>query len=133
MAKRPKAAAWLVGIAGALILLSSAAHGFLGWKAVRAAIAPRLDAEALQDLALGWTYGSAAMAAFGVLILASVARIRRGLAGARLLPAVVGAAYTIYGTAATAYSGGHPHFPVAFVLPGLLLLAGALLAQGDAA
>jgi hypothetical protein len=133
MARKTAVAAWLVGSAAALILLSSAAHGFLGWKAVRAAIAPRLGPEELQDLALGWTYGSAAMAAFGVLGLVSAARIGRGRPGARLVPAVVGAAYTIYGVASTVYSGGAAHFPVAFVLPGVLLLAGAFLAPADAA
>jgi hypothetical protein len=133
MARTRAAAVWMVGIASALILLSSAAHGFLGWKAVRAAIAPRLEAGELQDLALGWTYGSAAMAAFGVLGLVSTAQLRKGLGSARVIPAVVGAAYTIYGVASTVYSRGNAHFPVAFVMPGVLLLAGALLAKSDAA
>jgi len=132
MARRRSTAVWLVGIASAVILLSSAAHGFLGWKAVRAAIAPRLDAEALQDLALGWTYGSAAMAAFGVLGLASAVQLRRGETSARIVPAVIGAAYALYGLAATVYSGGNAHFPIAFVMPGVLLLAGALLAPAAA-
>lgn len=47
--------------------------------------------------------------------------------------AVVGAACTIYGIAATACSGGHAHFLVASVMPGALLLAGALLAPRHAA
>jgi hypothetical protein len=129
MASKRTAAVWLIGVASALILLSSVAHGFLGWPAVRAAIEPRLEAEALRDLALGWTYGSTAMAAFGVLGLVSVVQLRKGASTARVIPAVIGAAYALYGVAALVYSGGNAHFLIAFILPGVLLLAGALLAR----
>lgn len=106
----------------AVFLLSSLAHGLLGWKMLHAALAgisaPR---DVVRTVAIGWFLGSAAMVAFGVIVLAAWRRARRrdgsGLQGA-LVVAVV---YFLFGLGAFLSSGFNTHFLLLFMIPAGLL------------
>jgi hypothetical protein len=117
---------YLVGLASGLIFLSSFAHGLLGWPELESALQGRVGPDVLGALGVGWHFGSVSMATFGLLGILSVAQMRKGRAGANWTPALIGAAYTIFGVAAFFYRGFSPHFGF-FVVLGLLLVAGALL------
>jgi hypothetical protein len=117
---------YLVGVTSSLIFLSSFAHGLLGWPELEAALRGRVDPAVLGALGVGWHFGSISMATFGLLGLLSFAQMRKGRAEARWTPALIGAAYTIFGVAALLYRGPRPHFAF-FIVLGIFLLAGALL------
>jgi len=118
-----KRARLILGIlAGAMLLASSVAHTWLGWKSLaerlaRANVPPDLRA----GLHIGWAFGGAAMAILGIIAIATfVGRLR----GARppLLPvAVTAVIYMAFGAWAIAESGGDLFFLGVFVIPGALL------------
>ena len=111
-------------VASVLILLSSAAHTLLGWRAVSAELAAaHVQGELLLGLRIGWYFGGLAMLLIGTILLALfVARLRGE--GRTLLPAtVVGVGYLAFGAWALMVSGD-PFFTV-FVLPGALLAIAA--------
>jgi len=122
---------YLVGVTSGLIFLSSFAHGLLGWPELEAALQGRVDPDVLGALGIGWHFGSVSMATFGLLGLVSFFQMRRGSAGARWTPALIGAAYALFGVGAFLYSGPSPHFAF-FVVLGLLLVAGALMWSREA-
>ena len=63
---------WLLLLVAAFLLLSSLAHGILGWKAMRAELVRTgASPDLLADLATGWYLGTAAMVAFAVIIFSS--------------------------------------------------------------
>ena len=109
-------------VAGATMMLSSAAHSLLGWKLLRAALEKaRAEHELISALALGWRFGGAAMLAFGFIV---VALFRHRLLGSavNLKPAIViGTTYVVYGVWALTVSRFDPFFLV-FVVPGLMVL-----------
>ena len=116
-------------IAGLLLLLSSCAHAGLGWPAMRSELA-RISAptDLMASMAIGWYFGSVAMAAFGAIALSAGLG---GLAsGGRVFWAslIVGLAYGGFGLAT--YGIYHePHF-LGFVALGLLAVAGSIRALG---
>lgn len=66
-------------IAGAILVLSSAAHSFLGWKALQARlVTAQAPSDLIQGLAIGWHFAGAAMLAFGIIVLAIFAKRLRG-------------------------------------------------------
>jgi hypothetical protein len=118
-------------IAGALLILSSAAHSFLGWKGLRDQLAA---AQAPPDLVLvlkiGWQFGGVAMLAFGIIVVALFARRFRG-GSISVLPAVViAAAYLAFGAWALLASDFNLFFLV-FIVPGALLALASLQPGGD--
>ncbi|MGH9750292.1 MAG: hypothetical protein ACRD5D_04720 [Candidatus Polarisedimenticolia bacterium] len=120
--------AWLIFAVGLFLLLSAGAHAFLGWPMNRRAlIAAGAGADLIRPLAIGWNFGGAAMAAFGLILLAAWRRIRAGQ-GAAVggVIGVIAAAYLVFGGAALVYTDFNPHF-LLFVVPGLLLAAGLWL------
>lgn len=114
----------LVLLIGLLFVLSSGAHGILGWRMVHQALLDaRTPVDVIDTVRLGWHFGSVAMAAFGVIVLLAWNTMRGG--GRPLLPAtVVSAAYVLFGVGATIASGFSLHFVFLFALPGLILLVG---------
>jgi hypothetical protein len=113
-------------IAGALMIVSSAAHSFLGWKAQREALeAANAPADLIHMLGIGWHFGGAAMLAFGFIV---IALFLRDLSAARvpLMPAIViGTTYVAFGAGATLVSHLDPFFLV-FVIPGVFVLIATL-------
>jgi len=128
-ATRPDSPPWkrlLVLLTGLSFILSSGAHGILGWKMVHQAL---LDAGTPVDLVdtvrLGWHFGSAAMAAFGVIVLLEWSRMG-GRSGLPRPGVVVAVTYVLFGAVATVASGFSLHFVFLFALPGIILYVGLL-------
>lgn len=116
----------LAGIAAALMILSSGAHTFMGWSALRAELAPTGASTDLQQaLGFGWRFGGVAMIAFGLIVLSTLAGLRREPRTTRQPLLVVALAYAGFGTWAFVSSGLDPFFLV-FVVPGAMLLPAAL-------
>lgn len=112
-----------LGIAGGtLILLSALAHAFLGWPAMAGALAAAGAGEELAGaLAVGWIFGSMAMAVFGLIVLETAVR-GRGPAAVRFI--AVG--YLVFGLAAWLERDLNPHF-LLFIATGVLLALFAFL------
>ena len=114
---------YLVLLVGVILLASSGAHGFLGWKFVHQAL---LDAgtpvDLVDTLRFGWHLGSVAMAAFGVIVLITWSGMR-GTPWSIPPGMVIALAYLVFGVCATIASRSL-HFVFLFITPGLLLLAG---------
>jgi len=113
-------------IAGALLILSSAAHSLLGWRVQLAGLeAVKAPADLILGLGLGWQFAGVAMLAFGVIVVMLVVAAGRGRPVSLRPVLVIGLAYTVYGIWAMIASGLEPFFLV-FVVPGVLLLAAAV-------
>lgn len=109
-------------IAGALMIVSAAAHCLLGWKELKGALgSTQVPAELIQTLGLGWNFGGVAMLAFGCIVVTLFAQRLRGKT-VLLMPAnVIGATYAIFGAGALLVTRFDPFFLV-FVVPGVMLL-----------
>jgi hypothetical protein len=104
-------------LAAAILLLSSAAHSFLGWKELnQRAVDARVPAELITSFRLGWLFGGAAMLTFGIVVIMLLMHRRD------VLPVlVIGVIYTVFGIWALAESNYDPFFSI-FIVPGLLLV-----------
>lgn len=112
-------------IASVLILLSSAAHTLLGWKALSAELeAAHVQGNLLLGLRLGWYFGGLAMLLLGVILLALFGARLRGESRPLLPATVVAIGYLAFGAWALAVSGD-PFFTV-FIVPGVLLAVASL-------
>jgi hypothetical protein len=108
-------------IAGTILVLSSGAHSFLGWPALRAAlVAARAPDDLIRGLAIGWHFGGASMLAFGVMVLAIFLGRLRGSELATWPAAVVAILYVAFGVAALVASNFELFFLI-FVVPGSML------------
>jgi len=119
-------------IAGILLLLSSAAHAGLGWPAMQQELTKvPAPPDLMAAMAIGWYFGSAAMAAFGTIAL--TAGLGRVASGGRIFWAslVVGLAYGGFGLAT--YVIRHDSHFLGFVAIGLLAIAGSFNALRRAA
>jgi len=107
------------------MILSSGAHSFLAWPALRGQLASAGVSSDLQaGLAVGWHFGGAAMLAFGVIVL--------GIFGARSEPRpsrtpalVISILYIVFGAGALAINRD-VFFLMVFVIPGSLLAFAAM-------
>jgi len=121
-----KARAILGIIAGFSLILSSAAHSFLGWKQLRTQLEQvQAPSDLILGVAIGWHFGGIAMLAFGcIMISLFVNRLKRK--NPSPFPAlVVAVAYLGFGTWALVVSKLNPFFMV-FIVPGVLLAIAAL-------
>lgn len=110
----------LVLAAGALMLLSSVAHGALGWPAMRAELERAGAGDDLTGaLSAGWYFGTAAMAAFGVIVVICGLRLRRADRSGTPVVLAVAACYLVFGLWAFLLHDFNPHF-LLFVATGLL-------------
>jgi uncharacterized membrane protein HdeD (DUF308 family) len=118
-----KRARLILGIvAGVMLLASSVAHTWLGWKSLAEQLARTNAPPALQSgLHVGWAFGGAAMVILGVIAIATFVGRLRG-SKASLLPVIItGVVYMAFGAWAIAASGGDLFFLGVFVIPGALL------------
>ena len=110
----------LVLSAGALMVLSSAAHAFLGWPPLRGDLKSAGVAESLMGaLAVGWYFGSVAMLAFGAITLRSGLLLRRGDRSGVTPVRIIAACYVVFGVITFVSRNFNPHFLV-FIVTGLL-------------
>lgn len=109
-------------VAGMLIL-SSAAHSFLGWKQLGMDLAKlQAPADLVTGLAIGWYFGGAAMLAFGVIVLQLFRDFQQGRPVSLLPALIIAVVYLSFGLWALVASGFNPFFMV-FIIPGILLFA----------
>lgn len=119
---------WFGVLVGLLLLASAAAHALAGWPPFRESLTGAgVEADEVGALAAGWYFGSAAMLAFGLLVLQQARRRLRSqrVDGGPLW--IVALAYVAFGAAAFALRGGNPHF-LGFVATGCLTALFARLA-----
>ena len=125
-----KARAVLGLIAGAVLILSSGAHPFLGWPGLRGQLAAaKVPADLVRGLQTGWHFGGAAMLAFGIIVVAMFARDLRGQPVSMLPAAVIGFAYLAFRAGALLATELNPFFLV-FIVPGVPLVLAATGARG---
>src|SRR5262245_16898480 len=95
-------------VAGAFMILSSAAHSLLGWKLLRAELEKgSASGELITSLALGWHFAGAAMLAFGFIVVALFRHRFQGI-DVNVKPAIViGLTYVVYGACALVRSEEH--------------------------
>jgi hypothetical protein len=114
--------AWLLPLVGSLLLLSSPAHAFLGWPPIRDRLAQGgVAGDLIAAIAIGWYFGSVAMAAFGVIVFLTWLEQRGKATVGRFVAGTVAVAYLSFGAAAYLSRSYNPHFLVAFLVPGVLL------------
>jgi len=112
--------AYIVIAAGLIMVLSSAAHAFLGWPALTMELAKSGVAEDLSGaLSLGWYFGSVSMLAFGIITVSFGLRFKRGDRSGAAAIAVIAAGYSLFGALAIVMRGFNPHF-LLFIATGLL-------------
>jgi len=113
---------WLLPTTGVLLLLSAVSHALFGWPSIRDKL---LHGGAEPDLvgaiAIGWYFGSVAMAVFGIAILLSWRERIRGKPMGRDVVILVSVTYLAFGTYAFVARSFNSHFLLAFLVPGFLL------------
>jgi hypothetical protein len=106
---------------GVFLVLSSAAHSFMGWQAIGAELAKtNTPAELVAGLEIGWKWGGAAMLVFGVIICAVFLKRYRGEPVPTTGPALVSVSYIAFGAWALMHSNYDPFFFI-YIIPGVLL------------
>lgn len=115
----------IVMIGGLLITLASMPRAFLGWPLLRDSLKGQVSDDALLTAAIGWLFGSFAMATLGIVALVSASQLLRGNKTARTQAIAIGAGYLLFGFWALWYSDGSPHFYGFLVMGGAVFL-GAL-------
>ena len=108
-------------LTGIILILSSGAHSFLGWKSMRAQL---VMADAPEDLitglGIGWNFAGLAIFIFGCILLGVFIPRVRGRITALWPARLIGIAYTIFGLAAYKVSSSN-FFMMIFVVPGVLI------------
>lgn len=114
-------------ISGVALVVTAFGHALAGWPPLHASlIRTDVDPEVVRALWAGWHFGSAAMLAFGVIVVAAVVRTRRGHVPPSAPLLVVAAACIGFGVIAWLLIGFSAQFP-GFIVLGILLGLGALL------
>lgn len=109
-------------VAGLTMVASFAAHSFLGWPALAAALADaHAPADLVRGLAIGWQFGGASMLIFGAIVLVVFSRTMRGREVSAMPPRLIAALYVSFGLIALAIT--RDVFFLIFVVPGLMLAA----------
>ena len=122
MEYRMKDPKWILPVVAAFLVLSSLAHGILGWKAMSAELARTgASPDLVDDLATGWYLGSVAMVAFAVIVTATWWEARGKRPAGRTAAATIGLTYFTFGLLAFLFRSFSTHFLIAFVIPGALL------------
>ncbi len=108
-------------IAGALLILSSGAHSFLGWKGVNAELSSAgVPQDLVSGLKIGWHYGGVVMLALGMIVVVLFRKRLRGENVSTLPAVVIAIAYLAFGIWALVITGFNPFFFM-FIIPGVLL------------
>ena len=107
-------------ITGVLLILSSGAHSFLGWRVMTEQLAAVGAPEDLvTGLAIGWHFAGLSIFVFGVIVIMTFATRLRGQPASLAIPRLIAIAYTIFGLAAYKASG-NSFFLTMFTVPGVL-------------
>jgi hypothetical protein len=107
-------------LAGAILVLSSAAHSVLGWRQMQSGLAAtNVPPDLVQGIRVGWLFGGVAILTFGCIALAVFANVLRGRPVSLLPTALIALTYLWFGAWALVTSG-NPFFYI-FVVPGFML------------
>lgn len=109
-------------ITGAILILSSAAHSFLGWTSMREQlVGSGAPPDLILGLAIGWNFAGFAIFVFGVLVLLTFIPRVRGLYRDLTTARVIGWSYLLAG--GTAYTVSKSIFFInIFLVPAILIL-----------
>jgi hypothetical protein len=111
----------LGAITGIILILSSGAHSFLGWKNMRAQlVATNAPDDLIAGLSIGWNFAGLAIFLFGCILLGVFVPRIRGRQAALWPARLIGIAYTIAGLLAYKVSSNN-FFMTVFVVPGILI------------
>lgn len=118
-------------LAGAILVLSSAAHSLLGWKQLEKSLAAvQAPADLVQRVEIGWLFGGVAILTFGCVAIAVFANAFRGRAVSLLSTGIIGVAYLAFGIWALLRTG-NPFFYI-FIVPGAMLGLASIPARRSA-
>ena len=107
-------------LAGAMLVLSSAAHSLLGWRQMQKSLAAtNAPADLVQGLEIGWLFGGVAILTFGCVALAVFGSRLSGRAISLLPTGIIALAYLAFGIWALVTSED-PFFYI-FIVPGAML------------
>lgn len=123
----------LGAITGIILILSSGAHSFLGWKRMREQlVSTGAPDDLITGLGIGWNFAGLAIFVFGCILLGVfIPRIRGRMTA--LWPArLIGISYTIAGLVAYRTSGNN-FFMTVFVVPGVLIALASWGGEADEA
>ena len=102
------------------MLLSALFHSLGGWPAMKAELAKvQAPADVVGALGAGWFFGSAAMAAFGIVVIVAAVRMRRGDGSGAFALRTIGACYFVFGLIVFV-AQGYEWFFLNFSVAGLL-------------
>lgn len=108
-------------VAGALLVLSSAAHGLAGWPPFHHALHDTgAPGDVIAGLRVAWYFGSVAMLAFGILTLWAAIRLQRGQPVTFEAVQVVAVAYFLFGMVALLTQDLNLHY-LLFIVTGVLV------------
>ena len=112
----------IVGIiTGIILILSSGAHSFLGWRAMRQQlVAANAPADLITGLAIGWNFAGLAIFVFGVMATWVFVSRLRGLDAPLWIPRLIAIAYALAGGVSYQMTRQN-FFLTVFVVPGVLL------------
>src|SRR5687768_6503524 len=106
----------ILGYLGALlIILSSAAHSFLGWSSLGASLANiQAPPELIGGLRIGWQFGGVAMLTFGCIVIGEMTTLRHRRSAALWSVLLIGLVYAAFGSWAFVVSDFSPFFAGVF-------------------
>jgi len=117
-------------VAGLLMIASAGAHALLGWPGLASGLIDlNAPADLMTGLALSWYWGSAALAAFGVIVLVAARRIWAGDATPANFLWPIAVVHLFFGLAALLATNFNPFFLLFIVLAALT--AAPLLGMRD--
>lgn len=112
-------------LAGALLILSSAAHSLLGWSELRTELLKvHLAPDLIFSVGIGWHFGGLCMFLFGAIPMLQFGRLRRHPDTSLLPSLILALGYLAFGSWTLVASHWNPFFAV-FLVPGALLLIAA--------
>jgi len=112
-------------IAGAILILSSAAHSILGWKGLSEKLAhTNVPPDLVFGLKAGWEFGGLAMLAFGIIVIPPFLKRLRGGQASTFPALVVSITFFVIGAWALAASNFERFFWLFIVIGALLLIGG---------
>ncbi len=116
-------------IGGVLLVASSAVHSLVGWKGLSTALAQmQAPADLIAGLAIGWHFAGVAMFTFGCIVIWEMANVG-GRGALALWPVLlIGVVYVAFGVWARLTTNVN-FFLLAFVIPGVMLIAAAWPSQ----
>jgi hypothetical protein len=103
-------------------------HALLGWPPIVAQLrSASVDPDLIAGISVGWHFGSIAMVALGVVVIASAAGVASHASAFRSA-LTVGASYICFGLGAAVFRSPKPQF-LGFIVIGVLIASAAFRAR----